>query len=37
MLEYDRIDTSKGIGINRTNASRECDICDIYIVIIGTF
>ena len=29
MLEYDRIDTSKGIDIYiyKTNASRECDIC----------
>ena len=27
MLEYDRIDTSKGIDINKTNLSKECDIC----------
>ena len=27
MLEYDRIDISEGIDINRTNASKECDIC----------
>ena len=27
MLEYDRIDISEGIGINKTNASKECDIC----------
>ena len=27
MLEYDRIDISKGIDINKTNASNECDIC----------
>ena len=26
MLEYDRIDISKGININETNASNECDI-----------
>ena len=26
MLEYDRIDTS-GFAINKTNASKECDIC----------
>ena len=26
MLEYDRIDIS-GIDINRTNLSKECDIC----------
>ena len=27
MLEYDRIDISKGIDVNKTNASKECDIC----------
>ena len=27
ILEYDRIDISEGIDINRTNASKECDIC----------
>ena len=27
MLEYDRIDISEGIDINKTNASKECDIC----------
>ena len=27
MLEYGRIDISEGIGINKTNASEECDIC----------
>ena len=27
MLEYDRIDISKGIDTNETNASKECDIC----------
>ena len=27
MLEYDRIDISKGIDINKTSASKECDIC----------
>ena len=27
MLEYDRIDISEGIGINKTNASKECKIC----------
>ena len=29
MLEYDRIDISEGIYINKTNASKECDICHI--------
>ena len=27
MLEYDRIDVSEGIDINKTNAFKECDIC----------
>ena len=27
MLEYDRIDISEGIYVNKTNASKECNIC----------
>ena len=27
MLEYDRIDTSERIDINKTNASKKCHIC----------
>ena len=27
MLEYDRIDTSEGIDVNKTSSSKECDIC----------
>ena len=27
MLEYDKIDISEGIDINKTSASIECDIC----------
>ena len=27
MLEYDRIDILEGISLNKTNASKECDIC----------
>ena len=27
MLECDRIDILEGIDINKTNASKECDIC----------
>ena len=26
MLEYDRIDISEGINVNKTNLSKECDI-----------
>ena len=27
MLECDRIDISEGIDVNKTNLSKECDIC----------
>ena len=27
MLEYERIDVTKGIDVKKTNASKECDIC----------
>ena len=27
MLEYDRIDISEGIDVDKTNVSKECDIC----------
>ena len=27
MLEYERIDISKGIDVNEINLSKECDIC----------
>ena len=27
MLEYDRIDVSEGIDMNKTSSSKECDIC----------
>ena len=27
MLEYEIIDISEGIGVNKTNLSKECDIC----------
>ena len=27
MLEWDKIDVSEGIDINKANASKECDIC----------
>ena len=27
MLEYDQIDISEGININKKNVSKECDIC----------
>ena len=27
MLEYDRIDVSEGIDVNKAGLSKECDIC----------
>ena len=27
ILYYDRIDVSEGIDVNKTRASKECDIC----------
>ena len=27
MLYYDRIDASEGIDVDKTSASKECDIC----------
>ena len=27
MLEYDRIDVSEGIDVNKTNKSKECMLC----------
>ena len=27
MLEYDRIDVSERIDVNKTNFTRECNIC----------
>ena len=27
MLEYKRINISEGINVNKTNLSKECDVC----------
>ena len=27
MLEYDRVDVSEGIDVNKTSSSRECSLC----------
>ena len=36
MLEYDRIDISEGIDVNKTSVSNECDICHYwYLKYIG--
>ena len=33
MLEYDGIDISEGIDINKTSASKECSICHYWYVL----
>ena len=36
MIEYEKIDISEGIDVNKTNLSKECDIChDWYFKDIG--
>ena len=37
MLEYDRIDISEGININKTNASKVCDIWHQWYFLDRTF
>ena len=37
MLEYDRINISEGIDINKTNASKECDICHYWYFLNKSF
>ena len=37
MLENDRADISEGIDINKTNASKECDICRYWSFLVKSF
>ena len=37
MLEYDRIDISERTDVNKTNASRECDICHYWYFLDKSF
>ena len=37
MLEYDRIDVSEGIYLNKTNKSKECDICNYWYFLDRNF
>ena len=37
MLEYDRIDILERIDINKTNASKECDICHYWYFLDNNF
>ena len=34
MLEYERINISEGIDVNKTNLSKECDICHNFVTIL---
>ena len=36
MLEYDRIDISEGIDIDKTNKSKECMLCHYWYFYIRT-
>ena len=35
MLEYERIDISEGVDVNKTNLSKECDICHCWFKDVG--
>ena len=37
MLYYDRIDVSKGIDVNRTSTSKECDVCHYWYLLNNSF
>ena len=37
MLEYDRIDISEGIDMDKTSKSKECDICHYWYVLDKNF
>ena len=37
MLEYDGIDISEGIDMDKTNKSRECDICHYWYFLLKNF
>ena len=37
MLEYDRIDLSEGIDVNKTSNSRECSFCHYYYFLYINF
>ena len=37
MLYYERIDVSEGIDVNKTSASKECDICHCWYFLNHSF
>ena len=37
MLYYDRTDVSEGIDVNKTSASKECDVCHYWYFLSHSF
>ena len=37
MLYYDRTDVSEGIDVNKTSASKECDVCHYWYFLNNSF
>ena len=37
MLEYERFDISQGIDLNKSNKSKECDICRYWYFLAKSF
>ena len=37
MLYYDRIHVSKGTDVNKTSASKRCDVCDYWYFLNYSF
>ena len=37
MLEYERIDVSEGIDFNKSNKSKQCDICHYWYILEKNF
>ena len=37
MLEYNRIDISEGIDVNKTRKSRQCSLCKFYYFLNKNF
>ena len=37
MLYFDRIDVSEGLHVDKTSASKECDICHYWYFVNYTF
>ena len=37
MLQYEKIDVSEGIDVNKTSASKECELCHYWFFKDGTY